>query len=207
MSEDLKERILSTAGDLFEKRGVRVVTIDDICRGLGISKKTFYLFYPSKESLIEAVLSDRMERKISLIGKKVSSRSIVENLLQFQNFLLRQKGEEYDSALVSDLQKYYPEIFRKAQCERYQQIRQYALDYMKRGVEEGIFRPGVDYEAEMFLLEILRRALIEGEKRGFIDSKEFPRKRMTSAFTDITLCSILSDEGWRQYKEALSKQE
>ena len=30
---------------------------------------------------------------------------------------------------------------------------------------------------------------------------------MTSAFTDITLCSILSDEGWRQYKEALTKQE
>ena len=42
MAEDIKEKILSTAYALFRQRGVRDVTIDDICRSLSMSKKTFY---------------------------------------------------------------------------------------------------------------------------------------------------------------------
>lgn len=36
---NMKDRIREAAGELFSKNGVREVTIDDVCRHLGISKK------------------------------------------------------------------------------------------------------------------------------------------------------------------------
>ena len=46
-ADNLKERILETATTKMTVAGVRSVSIDDICRELGISKKTFYVYFES----------------------------------------------------------------------------------------------------------------------------------------------------------------
>ena len=56
-----RERILETAYDLFARRGVRDVGIDEIVERSGVAKATLYRHFPSKDALVLAFL-DRREQ-------------------------------------------------------------------------------------------------------------------------------------------------
>jgi len=56
----MEKRILDTADRLFYGQGIRAVGVDTIAAEVGISKRTLYNHYPSKDALIVAYLSRRM---------------------------------------------------------------------------------------------------------------------------------------------------
>jgi AcrR family transcriptional regulator len=58
-SEPARERILNTAYDLFARRGIRDVGIDEIIERAGVAKATLYRHFPSKEALVLAFLERR----------------------------------------------------------------------------------------------------------------------------------------------------
>ncbi len=55
----INERILETADRLFYLRGIRAVGVDTIAAEIGISKRTLYNHFPSKDALISAYLARR----------------------------------------------------------------------------------------------------------------------------------------------------
>ena len=75
MSEDQKVHIIKTAGELFFRLGIRSVSIDDICSELGMSKKTFYVYFASKDELIEELL----QANINYIARKMESFLAIED--------------------------------------------------------------------------------------------------------------------------------
>jgi AcrR family transcriptional regulator len=58
----MKERILETADRLFYLQGIRAVGVDTIAAEIGISKRTLYNHFPSKDELISAYLSRRFNK-------------------------------------------------------------------------------------------------------------------------------------------------
>jgi AcrR family transcriptional regulator len=56
---DMNERILATADRLFYLRGIRAVGVDTVAAEIGISKRTLYNHFPSKDALISAYLARR----------------------------------------------------------------------------------------------------------------------------------------------------
>lgn len=56
---DMKERILETADKLFYLQGIRAIGVDTIAAEVGISKRTLYNHFPSKDALISAYLGRR----------------------------------------------------------------------------------------------------------------------------------------------------
>jgi AcrR family transcriptional regulator len=59
--QDMKERILETADRLFYLRGIRAVGVDTVAAEIGISKRTLYNHFPSKDALIAAYLQRRFK--------------------------------------------------------------------------------------------------------------------------------------------------
>ena len=59
MAGGMKERILDTTDRLFYRQGIRAVGVDTIAAETGISKRTLYNHFPSKDELIVAYLSRR----------------------------------------------------------------------------------------------------------------------------------------------------
>lgn len=57
-----RDRILTTAHDLFYGEGVRATGIDRVIADAGVTKATFYRHFPSKNDLVEAFLHYRHER-------------------------------------------------------------------------------------------------------------------------------------------------
>jgi len=58
----MKERILETADRLFYLQGIRAVGVDTIAAEIGISKRTLYNHFPSKDELISAYLERRFTK-------------------------------------------------------------------------------------------------------------------------------------------------
>src|SRR6266568_127787 len=56
------ERILAAADKLFYARGIRAVGVDTVAAGAGVSKRTLYHHYPSKDALIAAYLTARFKQ-------------------------------------------------------------------------------------------------------------------------------------------------
>lgn len=55
------ERILAAADKLFYRKGIRAIGVDTVAAEAGVSKRTLYNHYPSKDVLIEAYLSARFQ--------------------------------------------------------------------------------------------------------------------------------------------------
>jgi AcrR family transcriptional regulator len=57
-----RDRILDTSYELFSRRGVRAVGIDEVIERAGVAKATLYRHFPSKDDLVVAFLERREER-------------------------------------------------------------------------------------------------------------------------------------------------
>jgi len=81
--EVMQERILETADRLFYGQGIRAVGVDTIAAEIGISKRTLYNYFPSKDELIVAYLSRH------LILLRPSDRPPLEQILRVFDWLER----------------------------------------------------------------------------------------------------------------------
>ena len=71
----MKERILESADRLFYLKGIRAIGVDTIAAEIGISKRTLYNHFPSKDALISAYLERRF------VQPRPSDKSPVEQIL------------------------------------------------------------------------------------------------------------------------------
>lgn len=71
----MKDRILETADRLFYLQGIRAVGVDTIAAEIGISKRTLYNHFPSKDALISAYLARRF------VAPRPSDKAPVEQIL------------------------------------------------------------------------------------------------------------------------------
>ncbi len=56
----MRQRILETTDRLFYGHGIRAVGVDTVAAEIGISKRTLYNYFPSKDALVVAYLSRRL---------------------------------------------------------------------------------------------------------------------------------------------------
>jgi len=85
--EAMQQRILDTADRLFYRQGIRAVGVDTIAAEIGISKRTLYNYYPSKDALIVAYLARRF------VPPKPSDRPL-EQILRIFEWLERWFGSD-----------------------------------------------------------------------------------------------------------------
>lgn len=66
--DDRQTAILATAERLLEDRTLREISIDDLARGAGISRPTFYFYFASKDTVLLALLDRVVEQAHTAVG-------------------------------------------------------------------------------------------------------------------------------------------
>ena len=148
---EIRQRILTEARDLFFRFGFSKVTMDEAAEKLGMSKKTLYKHFPSKEDLLAAVTEDHIrecdENVHALCTKK--GQGPLERLRCLMDYLAALYGKMSD-ALIHDLRKSAPEIWKRVEATRKEHIHNEFSALVKEGRRKGIFRKDVD--ERLFLL-------------------------------------------------------
>ena len=141
-----QEKILKTSLELFFKYGIKRVTMDDIAKELGMSKKTIYQYYKEKDDLVEQLFVIEMnkhEKKFEDVFSQ-SKNPIHEMMLISDN--LREMMQHINPIFFLDLQKFHPKAFIQFQTFKENCAFKDILRNIKKGKEEGYYKPEIDEE-------------------------------------------------------------
>ena len=143
---EIKDRILTRAGDMFLKSGYSRVTIEEIAANLGMSKKSLYKYFPSKEELVKAIIS-KMRYGIQDSIEGIISNSemgYIEKLDKLMN-LIRILSAKFEGPLLEDLYKNVPELWEQIIQFKDENIVQKFIQLINSGAKKGIFRKDIDH--------------------------------------------------------------
>ncbi len=68
-SSKTRKSIIDAAGRLFYGEGIRAVSVDSVAEAAGVTKKTLYYHFASKDDLIEAYLDSRDQPTLDLFRR------------------------------------------------------------------------------------------------------------------------------------------
>ena len=143
---ETKDEILSRVVDLYLKYGIKSVTMDDVARELGISKKTLYQLVKNKSELVEMAMEFENNRAHECFQEVISAgQNAIDELMEVSRFVTVHMRTN-SAALDYDLRKYFPENFRKRNQKKREMMYQSVLENMRKGKEQGIFREELNEE-------------------------------------------------------------
>ena len=151
-----QEKILKTALSLFFKYGIEHVTMDDIAKELGISKKTIYQFYKEKDDLVNQLM--QIELKNQRCGfedlTQKSNDPLHEILLISEQMTHMLQG--VNPVFFKELQKFYPNAYQKYSAFKDEFARTHLHQNIKRGIALGVYRSDldIDFIADLRLAQI-----------------------------------------------------
>lgn len=195
---DQKCNIIKTAGDMFFRLGIRSVSIDDICREMGMSKKTFYVYFASKDELVAQLLHANVAY---IAGKMDELLELKDSRKLVSRFIKHQEAEKNDvrrvPQLVYDLKKYYPRQFAEFQEECFKTQKEYIMAYLEQGQQEGLVRANLNIELTAVLFAKIHSDAINDFE--VIEGHGHNMHQLWHTAMDIFVRGVLSEEGLKLY--------
>lgn len=143
---EAQEKILRAALQLFFKLGIKHVTMDDIARELGMSKKTIYQFYKEKDDLVNQLCDVQMTEQEGWFNElNETAKDPIYEIVQV-SIKMREMMKSINPIFFIDLQKFYPVAFKRFQRFREECAYKTVLNNIKRGMEMGVYRADLDAE-------------------------------------------------------------
>jgi AcrR family transcriptional regulator len=186
-----KEKILEYAHSSFIAEGFSKTTMDEIANELGISKKTIYKYFPSKEKLVEEIaemmirqVTGELERVIEAKDDVVTKFAMILDI--YSSRIMRCSEKWY-----KDLQLHTPHIWKRIDNIRSQRIYESLGKLIKQGKREkliGNFPPEIVVTS--FIATI--RSVMTPD---FIIQNKFSMKEAFEYSFDLLLNGILTKEG------------
>jgi len=164
----VRDRILIHARDRFTAEGFARVTIDDLVSSLGMSKKTFYTVFESKDDLVHQIMQRRMGEIGVNIDRILNSpeNSVIKlnELMEFLGKMINRIGFPF----MVDVQRHLPELWRKVEDFRARKVAATFGKLVDQGMSEGLIR--ADLNKRVFITayyasiqEIMQPAILANE--------------------------------------------
>ncbi len=139
--------ILETAQSMFAKRGIKAVTMDELTNECGISKKTLYLYFPSKHNLVVKVMESLLTKieQSFRIFPRVTPSAIIELQRFFEE--IQKCFTKLTSLFLKDSRTYYLEAHQKLTSFLDRKLLSYISQNIERGKSELLYRQELDATA------------------------------------------------------------
>jgi AcrR family transcriptional regulator len=136
---EIENQISEISKKLFFQKGIKSVSVDDIAKELGMSKKTFYKFFDSKEELLDKLVESHIEKERLEIEKLVlSSKNAIEELYNIYKFNT-ENCMNMGNHFVDELKKNYFKTWRKLEVHLYNDVPLVIFKNIERGQSEGLY--------------------------------------------------------------------
>ena len=163
ISTGIRDRIEATAERVFLGSGFNRVLMDDLARELGMSKKTLYSHFGSKEELLRAVLVRRTGEVDRGLEAIVSAKEPFPAKLGHLARFLQSKVAEVSPIFLEDIRRYAPECFRVVEEFRGRALPRYFGRLFDEGIRTGHVRRQVNRELLVRMLVLSIQGIIRPE--------------------------------------------
>jgi len=110
----IKERIISAFLELSQTKGFYRLTMDELSARAGLSKRTLYRYFRSKDEIIEAALDQLLAEVAGKIEELVAACQKPEEVIAEMLNILYYVGRTLNNPLVlEDLRRHYPHYWKK----------------------------------------------------------------------------------------------
>ncbi|MGY4536417.1 AcrR family transcriptional regulator [Mucilaginibacter sp. UYNi724] len=160
MSNSQTDRIILGAEELFLTAGIKSVTMDDIARHLGMSKKTIYHSFSDKNELVIALVEKKLKEDECQIAVIINTSSnVIEEMINMMKCSEEIFGR-INPIVIHDMQKYHPDAWVKFQDFKADVIIKTLEELLIKGITQGFIREDVD-------VKILAKMRVNQVEMGF----------------------------------------
>jgi AcrR family transcriptional regulator len=142
---DTRNKIIETAAEQFMRFGVRSVTMDDIARLAGMSKKTIYQEFSDKNQLVYETFSAALERDKCMMENFPLNEGTIEHLVGLSTYI-RKRFADINPLVLNELQRYFPQCWQLFEDFKHSHIFKEVVQVLEKGKKEGFFRPEINNE-------------------------------------------------------------
>lgn len=164
--DDPRKRCIQETITLCSSQGLDF-TMSELAARLGMSKKTLYVLFDSKEALLLATV-DSMFDEVKVSEAEILARqdlSLAEKIRRLV-VVLPDSYQTLDWTRLQGVEEKYPVVYRRIR-QRLETGWEPTLDLLRQGVEQGVLRP---FEPGLF------RAVVEGAIEHFLSSDALERE-------------------------------
>jgi len=172
MSNSQTDRIIQGGEDLFLQAGIKSVTMDDIAKHLGMSKKTIYHFFSDKNDLVMALIKKKLQEDEDQINAIInSSANVIEEMINMMKCSEEIFGR-INPIVIHDLQKYHSDAWAEFLRFKSDVLVKKLEELLTKGINQGLIRPDIDVK----ILALMRVNQVE---MGF-NTSIFPVNRFNA---------------------------
>lgn len=181
---DQKRKIIENSLEMFFQKGCKVVTMDDIAKENGVSKRTLYELFTDKSHLLEECLRHLYNRMTEHVS---NYKGQYDNVI---DAMFRMHNEHSDNLMdlnkkfFEELKRYYYVVYKKAIVYFLEFHRSMSHDFLVRGQNEGLIRDDINKELVTKVLIEISNVM---ENAEFFSLKEYSRKEL---FREVVLSYV-----------------
>ncbi|QHS61549.1 TetR/AcrR family transcriptional regulator [Chitinophaga agri] len=141
---------------MFRMYGIKSVTMFDISRESGVSKKTVYEHFRDKEELVQEGMRFMLKgHEQHLEDFRQQSANAIEELLKEVKYM-EEMGNTINPVMLYEMQKYHPAIWREVETFKQEHMMRAITANLERGIQEGSYRKDLKLNvmARMRLLQL-----------------------------------------------------
>ncbi|GMU90898.1 MAG: hypothetical protein AMXMBFR49_31020 [Chlorobiota bacterium] len=194
-----REQIAQFAFIRFRETGFSRIPVDEIAKGMKISKKTIYKHFTSKEELVEAAFRSFMRESAAFVAEVAGTDDVsVLKLVKILNRMLTQTTL-ISNDFINDLQQTMPALWEEFDNFRSSMMRDTISKIYAQGIEEGLVKK--------FPLPIVVAVFVGGIreviKSEFLAVNGFSFNQAVAGFYRFMLTSIMTDKGNEEFSNLI----
>lgn len=198
-----ESEIVVKAGELFTRYGIKSMTMDDISRQLGISKKTLYQFCQNKKDLVKKVIHKHIkEDQACICGINETNANAIDQLMELTEFVGNRMKELHPSVLF-DLKKYHFEAWNILNSHKVDFIYKNIKSNLKAGIQEGLYRENMNPEIIVHFYLAMINTLIDPD---YLSGEQFTKIEVHTEMMRYHIRGIASSKGREYLKEKFNQE-
>lgn len=193
-----EEIFIEKVAELFIENGAKTLTMDDIAKEFGMSKKTLYKDYKNKEALLEEVLKYTLNCVLERI-KNLDDQ--IENAIErmfSRDEEIEKASSSNNSLLLRQLIKYYPQIFNRHMMNFSEKFSVILVHNIERGREQGYYRK--DFDAKFYAKLFFQLSM--SYNSPYLDTSNITRFQYQNEALKFYLNAITTPKG-KAYMESM----
>jgi len=191
-------KILSASVELFSQYGFKTITMDDIARRAGISKKTLYQHFANKNEVVnESVI---WYKKLSTHNCELQikdSENAIETMVRMLAFM-DEMHKKINPMAIFEMQRYFPDAYNTFREQLMDKDVTMIRDNIEQGIAEGYYREDINanllarYRLETSLM-ILQPNLLVNDRNDLMS--------VTLEIGEHFLYGIMTPKGEKLYQK------